>query len=1278
MKIKIFYSWQATTEGKYNRFFIKKAIEEAIKSIYKLPDFMDIEYELLEGTSGSSGSVSPAHEILDKRIPNCDIFISDLTLTNTPPSDVRKEPNFAEFLKYLKLSPNPNVLLEYGIAYNEIGVENIIAVINEEYGSLKEVGIELPFDIKHLRFPISYSYNALDTNKNIILEKLVKSLIEAITTTTIFTLKTRKNKYRPFISWYEWAEVWRPFNKYHKNELISNLISTIQNSITIENNLRLIGLSGMGKSRILLETFRPIDGDNDSIKLTSRILYYDFQEKPELDLTKYILELQDNNEDKILILDNCRIDKHINLLNYLNKENNKIFLISINSNPEELELYKRPDIPVLLMDQKKLNDIVNEIIEEDFSHFNEDVKKRISEFSQGIPLMATLLSEGVKADNSKFGKIENKELIDKLLGEKGNNDIDRNILRSCSLFNYIGFEDDHRKQLEYIAVNKNITSVDIQNDDVLINRFTETCNHYLNRQIFQKTGHYISMRPLPLAMYLAGEWLETCTTPKMTNIIDYLTNIQEPEHKTNIVESFAKQMKYLNFNPKAAEIVSGLTSVGGPFHDAKVLNSELGSRLFRSFVEVNPITTSNTLWAIFGQMSIVELQNIEEGRRNIIWSLEKLCFDKRTFDKSAKTLFLFALAENESWSNNATGEFIHLFKILLPGTEADLDQRFSILKWCLDRKDQYSKDLTFKSIKAALDTSHFSRFMGAESQGFKKLQDYHPTYEEIDKYWKNILELLTTQITDTEFSEKSIEIILGAARSFARYGKFELIKDYLKIIFELKNWDYDIGLKALKQVKKYDKDFLSETELELINKYITNLSKDDFKFRFTKGIEYLHLDLEDFSYDKEIEYFNNLAEEFIENKYPWDEYFPILFSSRPNFTFAFGKKLFEVLKGEDNCIELFLNLAILNLEKISSENRNYVLLAGFLDQIDNENKKITYKKLFENVKLQDSLFYLLSVDNSGIEYFSYLFNLIDNGESIQKLYNNNFFQSLSKANYKQIEDFFEEILKRDQEKGLVFIFENIFNLTYNNLIIYEIKTYAKTLFSRFPNMLDFSEYKISHLIISILNDEKEDEFAKFINNTIVKNITWQNSHRIDNEIEKIYEILILKYFDQIWNDLSTYLVSNDEEYIRFFGLKNVLGSHIGSSYRRGEGLLFKGDIEKIFKWAEELPDTAPERLAQLVPIYAEENTKYNELNPIAIRLLDTFGANKNVISSFSANMGTYSWVGSTVPLLEGKKQIFMTLSDHKISKVREWAMSRLELIDKEIDIERKRNEEMYL
>lgn len=74
----------------------------------------------------------------------------------------------------------------------------------------------------------------------------------------------------------------------------------------------------------------------------------------------------------------------------------------------------------------------------------------------------------------------------------------------------------------------------------------------------------------------------------------------------------------------------------------------------------------------------------------------------------------FAIAENETWANNATTQFLHLFNIHLSGTEADLGERWKIIEWLLNKGDEAHYDFAIRAMKIGLNFGHASRMGGAE------------------------------------------------------------------------------------------------------------------------------------------------------------------------------------------------------------------------------------------------------------------------------------------------------------------------------------------------------------------------------------------------------------------------------------------------------------------------------------------------------------------------------------------------------------------------------------
>lgn len=1283
MKLKIFFSWQTTTNAKYNKNFISDCLKDAVKKINQIPDFKRIEIEVTDAVRSESGQVAIADTIIEKIISNSHIFIADLTIVNFDFPDSIPD-DYKEILrKSQKPTPNPNVMIEYGAALKSLGKNAIISILNVYFsGSPKEKNNAeiIPFDLRHDRFPTEYNFSSQnEAQKAEIKKMLVNGLINALKPTIQNVLETQKSKYRPFVGWNEWNEL---INNPQSDKFITNQkIQEVQNSILTASIspsvIRLLGLSGLGKTRILLETFRPKENDTDSLITANRILYVNCNDyQNHINFSEIISKIKGEKKDAILIVDNCDISTHKLIVRNLQG----LSLVTIDSNPEENS--NSEGTSYIVIGKNELSDIVTQIVDNNFQNVGEGNIERIKDFSQGIPFMAVLLGESVKNGEQFIGKLDDKDLLDKLLGAKGKEDKHRTILKSCSIFNYFGFYDELSTQTEFIAKSTNITSLN-GDENVKVNDFYETCNYYLKREIFEKRGRYIGMRPFPLAMSLAQEWLDLLTPQRLIAVINEIVGLQEPD-RTSLSKAFAEQMKYLGYNDKAVQIVEKIVGPDSPFDDAEVLNTELGSRLFRSFVEVNPIAVSQNFKRQFLNKSKEELLKIEAGRRNIVWTLEKLCFDKRTFSDSAKVLLGFAIAENETWANNATSQFLHLFNVHLSGTEADLSERWKIIEWLLNKEDKVYYDFAIRAMKIGLNFGHASRMGGAEQQGSRRLVDNNPTWKEIDEYWGNILNKLLEIIkSKNEYAELASEAISNSIRTMFHIGFGKLILPYLKEISELKNNDWDSGLKGLKFARKYEKHSIPEEQLEEINSLIELLIKTDFPTKYLTLSSSYHLDNDEtYSSEKVIEAIINLADEFIATEISWEETFPVFYKNQQVFSFYFGKRLSELLKDDKTKINRFIDYSLEVISEIPQEERNYTVLGGFIANTSDEIKKEFYLKLFQSSEFSSQLFYFLSIDKSGKEYFDLLFQLIDKkGFDVNSFYAFSYSNALSQLTFEELISFSEKLFTYGDE-GYAVVFDLFADLSYNDEAKKKLlkPIYKKCILNlgfnrKFRRQLD--DFKWTETISFILSDETEADFAIFINKSVIESITWENSYHLDHNIQRVYEILLKVHFKSIWPDLSDALLSSEEKYIKFYGLKHILGSRIGG-VGRSVGVLFDGDIDSIFNWCTDNKPLAPSRLAELIPIFDNNNTDYAKWHPIALRLIDEYGDIKEVLSNLSSNMGTYSWTGSVVPFLESKKELFKQLTNHKTELVKEWATSYICYLDKDIERERNRDEEHFI
>ena len=161
--ITIFYSWQSDLNKKLNRSLIEHSISESIKLLES--ELENVNIKLDDSTSNTPGSPNIS-EIIFRKISACDIFVCDISIINSHLKSVDGK---------IRLTPNPNVLVELGYAIAILGWERIILVVNEVYGK----SMELPFDISKHR---AILYEITDSKDNNNKGKLINGFKKAIST----------------------------------------------------------------------------------------------------------------------------------------------------------------------------------------------------------------------------------------------------------------------------------------------------------------------------------------------------------------------------------------------------------------------------------------------------------------------------------------------------------------------------------------------------------------------------------------------------------------------------------------------------------------------------------------------------------------------------------------------------------------------------------------------------------------------------------------------------------------------------------------------------------------------------------------------------------------------------------------------------------------------------------------------------------------------------------------------------------------------------------------
>lgn len=1123
--------------------------------------------------------------------------------------------------------------------------------------------IKLAGEVNHATFQIL----VYDSNS---IKDWVNEYIAAVTLVQEFN-----GVHRPqgFIEWKKWEKLSKAMNNpFQSDDTVKNNILLIQKSIKSEKVIRLTGHSGLGKTRLILETFRDTN-------LQNSVVYINLEGSSEIkDIKNYILSYQDS-QDGIIIIDNCDVKCHLILSALAEPTGNlKIITIGLEDNNAIQDLK-------IKIDRNNQRTIVYEIIQQKIgaTHQLSDIEY-ISTISEGYPWMAIRFCDIVlKKGMSELSKIPLDEFIPKLIfGSKLTDEIEYGVIRACSVFSSFGFLDDSFINVINDELKQSLTNqmsfirTRIYDGTISETKFNEICNKFIKEDIIERRGTLYIVKPTLLAINLAADWLLSTGTNRIIEIIKELKQV-------DLEEKFVDRLKDLDQIDKAKDIVAELWGPNSLFGSAEVLNTSSGSLLFRYVVEVNPIATAQTLQTSFGKMTKEEILKIDTGRRNLVWALEKLCLRKETFETSAKTLYSFAVSENETWGNNSTNQFQQLFQLFLSGTEANLRERLKVIKWGLCKGDDDYTQIAIMAMSNGLKTGHYSRLMGAEKQGSGvPLQDNYPTSEEIIEYWNDIIVLLEEiAISDNLHAVLAKDIIADSIRNLISEGQWEIISTCILKIIVIKGNLWPNALNNLKMTLSIEKH-LPEEIINDIKNLISALTPTDTKnqlfLKVTKPEWYTYEKDDNEHYIDHpklaVEIF---AKELVDKKIEWIEYIKDLLQGEQRQAFNFGAKYASLVIEKAPVIEK----ATKALKKISKDKQNPELVAGLLYGSGNRNLfERTIDIFISDDTLRQHSFYLTRVMNPSYTDITKLFTLVDKYEfPIYHFQNFQYGRALDSLDSDEVIKLCSKIIEYGYQ-GKWTALSLIYMASYSNETRWNMyQNFIKGLISSSNITINDDKsvrkeiFHWSDLVIKLLNSSDDKEFPITITKQIIELCSKTSSiFSFNPYVGNVVTVLLDKYFNIVWEDFGEGIIGNHLTYSHLSYIIDTLDSGFVNEVKT----IFNNPIHNriIFNWCKRNYPKAPERIANMMPLNI---TKDNIItwHPFSRLMIDEFGESEQFLNYLSSNMGTFGAVGSRIPYFTTQKILLEDLLNHKFQTVKDWANERLKYIEIKIKRERINDEE---
>jgi len=1066
-----------------------------------------------------------------------------------------------------------------------------------------------------------------------------------------------------FVTWQEWSK--QPSvteTHYHVYPKLQEFMELIADFSESPKKMRICGHSGLGKSRLVFEAFR----DNAH---QSSIVYYDLEGAQDVQLLKnYIISHRDHHAGAIIV-DNCPADAH-RILSAQIYGDSKIGIITIGFDHSDGN-----DDPLIKLFREDQFEIVEQIIADKLPSHQAQDRLYLKEICEGYPWMANRFCNNIQKKGFKdFNTIIPQEFMKRLLFDAEEHPGHYDVVRACSVFSSFGFPDDQftavvsgtqlaelKEQVVYIWKN-------IFTGNLTYHQFFAVCQKYKREDILERRGLFYSVKPTVLAITLAADWFMDTDHSKIGTV---LIDLKGKELATKMAERFAD----LDQLSKAAILVADLVGANGFFGSAEVLTSSWGSLLFRHLVEVNPVATVDALYAAIGTWNVDQIKNIREGRRNLVWSLEKLCFRSESFLKAARLLLLLAAGENERWSNNATNQFFQLFHIFLSGTQAPYNDRLMILQWGLSKNDESFTRLVIQAIGKAWKFRNAYRMGGAEKQGSgPPMKDYMPASQlEIAAYIRDtIAQLRPFALSDDEIGKLARFQITAATRELISAGTAvtdlvtTLISDVHQTIGGVWKEAYDELAKSL-QFEVHDED--SEAKIKRV---MQELMPTDVKTQLLFSVikpqwQPFEQKADGIYVDRAKAQAEAYAERVIADDTDLRPYLVDLLTGEQVQTFAFAAKL-----GADQLQrDRLLPLTLTQLRTLPADTQNPSFLAGLIKgATDDTLFDTTIDEMITDPSLAGLAFYVTQSYTITLASLTRLFALVDRG--VQSITRFSVFQYGSVLDVLTDEELMT-LTTKIQSYGpdgkwtaLCLLFMNAFKDTRRWTAITEnVKTLilSDNLILMNPSPRVMEAYYWGSTVMQLLSTGADIPFAKQISQQIVDYCSVPEiNYNYDVEVLKVVQALFDIYFDAVWDIFGECLLS---PFPAYYNMTNLLQTRDLQNAKAAWLFEDRSRWDKLYNWVDRHKEMAAKRIAALMPL-GEQKEGQVIWHSFSRAFIERFGDQPGVLEAVSASMGTFSLSGSATGYYKTQRELLLELSNSASLQVRDWVAGMLEYTDREI------------
>jgi hypothetical protein len=486
--------------------------------------------------------------------------------------------------------------------------------------------------------------------------------------------------------------------------------------------IRLIGLSGLGKTRLVQALFE--DGVGEAPLDPGLAVYTDYSIETDPTARDMARKLVIARQRAILIVDNCNPATHSELARICSQAGSQVSLLTVeydvrDDEPERTEVFRL---------QSASPEMVELWLEKTFPNVTQVDRRTISEFSDGNFRVARALAETL-GKGETLGKLKNRDLFERIFHQR--NEADRELLSAAEelalLYSIDGEDTSESGELARVAAIRGVSVATIY----------AALNTLRQRGIAQLRGRWRAILPHAIANPLAGFALERMPPADFDRFCTSLT--------ARMLKSLSRRLGYLHDSAEARAAVERWLGADGILGDLAALGED-GLQIFTNIAPVAPEAVLARIERYVAGPRGAEILNPQSSDRwQWIRLIKLLAYDPPLFERAATLLARFLSAEPPNHNNNsASNMFAELFHLHLSGTKALPDQRRSLVRRFAQSGDLALVRCAGVALDALLKAHHFSSSSDFDFGARSRDYGWHPlTYGDIWAWYNDAVDLAT-------------------------------------------------------------------------------------------------------------------------------------------------------------------------------------------------------------------------------------------------------------------------------------------------------------------------------------------------------------------------------------------------------------------------------------------------------------------------------------------------------------------------------------------------------